>query len=94
MSESLPTENTPKEDEVETNKTTAISEKIDNTVSSVISSLSKNESPSPAEKDKKKSLWTAGADDGYSSYTSTPKSLGMYHKTMFLLSIKICQLDK
>ncbi|KFM69233.1 hypothetical protein X975_22523, partial [Stegodyphus mimosarum] len=51
-------------------------EKIDNAISNIVSSLAKNGSPSASEKDKKKSPWTAGAcDDGYSSYTSTPKSL-------------------
>lgn len=76
MSDSLPSENTSKENEADTPKTEPSTEKTDNTISNVVTTLSKNESPSPAEKDKKKSLWTAGADDGYSSYTSTPKSLG------------------
>ncbi|KAG8202006.1 hypothetical protein JTE90_010377 [Oedothorax gibbosus] len=44
-------------------------EKIDNAISNVVQTLAKNE-------DKKKTLWSAGGgDDGYSSYTSTPKSL-------------------
>lgn len=79
MSDSLPSENTSKENEADTPKTEASTEKIDTTISNVVTTLSKNESPSPAEKDKKKSLWTAGADDGYSSYTSTPKSLGEFN---------------
>lgn len=77
MSETSPLDNAATK-ENETSPPTAIenTEKIENTISNVVSTLSKNESPSPADKDKKKSLWTAGADDGYSSYTSTPKSLG------------------
>ncbi|CAL1274531.1 unnamed protein product [Larinioides sclopetarius] len=73
---SPPDDQSSKSDEPPRKVSAAAIEKIDNAISNVVSTLAKNESPSASEKDKKKGLWTGGTcDDGYSSYTSTPKSV-------------------
>ncbi|GIY18177.1 transporter [Caerostris extrusa] len=77
MSGKSPPDEQPSKPEETTRKVSAAAmEKIDNAISNVVTTLAKNESPSSSEKEKKKSLWSAGTcDDGYSSYTSTPKSV-------------------
>ncbi|GFU92925.1 transporter [Trichonephila clavipes] len=79
MSGKSPPDDQPSKAEPTRKVSAAAIEKIDNAISNVVSTLAKNESPSASEKDKKKSLWSAGTcDDGYSSYTSTPKSVEIH----------------